>query len=210
LLTGVGTRALRSAIETRYPLDRFTEALRRVTTVARGPKPSAALREMGITPSILVPPPNTWREILAATGSRPESRIAVQEYGRPNAELLDGLRARGAEVTPVRVYRWDLPEDLAPLRQAVRELAAGGFDAVLFTTAIQVVHLFRIAREMGIEHDVAAALAKTFVASIGPTTTEMLEEYGIRPRLEPSQAKMGILVKEAADAAANRKMEGYV
>ena len=73
--------------------------------VARGPKPVAALREMGLVPAMVAPEPNTWREVLAATEGRPERRIAVQEYGRSNAELLDALRARGAEVTPVRVYQ---------------------------------------------------------------------------------------------------------
>ena len=52
-------------------------------------------------------------------------------------------------MTPVRVYQWDLPEDTGPLREAVRKLAAGEFDAVLFTTSIQVLHLFRIAAELG-------------------------------------------------------------
>jgi uroporphyrinogen-III synthase len=196
LLTGVGTRALRHAIG-----DSLASALRALTTVARGPKPAAVLREMGLAPSIAVPPPNTWREVLAATEGRPERRIAVQEYGRPNPELVDGFRARGAEVTAVRVYRWDLPEDLEPLRRAARELAAGRFGAVLFTTAVQVPHLFRIASELGVERQASEALARAFVASIGPATTEMLEEFGVRPALEASQGKMGILVREAAESA---------
>jgi uroporphyrinogen-III synthase len=199
LLTGVGTRQLARVLASRYPENAFPEALRRVTVVARGPKPAAALREMGLTPAVLAPEPNTWREVLVATEGRTEHFIAVQEYGRPNPELLAGLRARGAEVTQVRVYQWDLPEDTEPLRVAARRLAAGAFDDVLFTTAIQIAHLARVARDLGIEDAVLDALRKCRVCSIGPTTTEALEEFGIHPAMEPTHPRMGFLVKEAAE-----------
>src|SRR5579864_7712696 len=127
LLTGVGTRLLDQALATRYPPGRFAEALRGLTVVARGSKPVAVLREMNVTPHVIVPEPNTWHEVLAATAERPERRIAVQEYGKSSPELLDGFRARGAEVSTVRVYQWDLPEDTGPLREAARRIAAGEF-----------------------------------------------------------------------------------
>ena len=192
LLTGVGTRQL-----SRLLGPRFGEALRSPTVAARGPKPVAALREMGLTAAVVAPEPNTWRELLHALEGRTEKRIAVQEYGRSNAELLNGLRARGAEVTPVRVYQWDLPEDTAPLFEAARRLAAGEFRVVLFTTAIQVSHLALAAREQGIEDAAMEALRRCFVGSIGPTTTEALEEFGVTPAFEPSHPKMGVLVLEA-------------
>jgi uroporphyrinogen-III synthase len=197
LLTGVGTRLLDRALATRYPAGRFAEALRGLTVVARGPKPMAVLREMNV-PAILVPEPNTWRDVLAATDGRPERRIAVQEYGRPNPELLDGFRVRGAEVTAVRVYQWDLPEDTGPLREAARRVAAREFGAVLFTTSVQIAHLFQIAAEAGLEPQVRDGFSKMLVASIGPATSEALQEYGLRVDFEPSHPKMGVLVQEAA------------
>jgi uroporphyrinogen-III synthase len=163
----------------------------------------AVLREWDV-PAILVPEPNTWREVLAATASRPERRIAVQEYGKSNPELLQGFQARGAEVTAVRVYQWDLPEDTGPLREAARRVAAGEFGAALFTTSIQVAHLFRIAAEEGIEKQVLDGFSGMLVASIGPTTSEALEDYGIRVDFEPSHPKMGLLVQETAQLAASR------
>jgi uroporphyrinogen-III synthase len=193
LLTGVGTRQLSRALG-----PRFGEALHRLTLAARGPKPAAALRELGLVPAVVAPEPNTWRELLQALEGRPEKRIAVQEYGRSNPELLAGLRRRGAEVTAVRVYQWDLPEDSAPLHEAARRLAAGRFDVALFTTAIQVSHLALAAREEGIEGAALEALRQCFVGSIGPTTTEALEEFGVHPAFEPSHPKLGILVLEAA------------
>jgi uroporphyrinogen-III synthase len=199
LLTGVGTRQLNRLLSTRYPETAFADALRRITLVARGPKPTAALREMGLTPAIIAPEPNTWRELLRATEGCPERRIAVQEYGRTNPELLDGLRARGAEVTAVRVYQWDLPRDIGPLQEAVRRLAAGQFDVALFTTAVQIGHLARVAREQGMEDAALDGLRRCLIVSIGPTTTEALEEFGLRAEFEPSHPKMGFLVKEAAE-----------
>src|SRR5713226_8814950 len=145
LLTGVGSRLLNQVIETRWPAGAFADALRGVTVVVRGPKPMAVMREWNVPVAITVPEPNTWHEILAAVDGRPERRIAVQEYGRPSAELIDGLRARGADLTQVPVYQWDLPEDPGPLREAAKKLAAGEFDVIMFTTSIQVPHLLRVA-----------------------------------------------------------------
>lgn len=200
LLTGVGTRLLNQVIETRWPPGTFADALRQITVVARGPKPMAVLREWGV-PAILVPEPNTWREILAATDSRPEKRVAVQEYGRPSRELIDGLIARGAAVTSVPVYQWDLPEDLGPLREAVRRLAAGEIDVMLLTSSAQVDHLLRIAAEMGVEDAVRSACRRIVIASIGPTTSETLAELGLPADFEPSHPKMGLLVNETAQQA---------
>jgi uroporphyrinogen-III synthase len=202
-LTGVGARFLNKLLATRHAPERFAEALRNVAVVARGPKPVAALREMNVPVTVTVPEPNTWRELLAATEGRPERRIAVQEYGRSNPELLDGLRRRGAEVTAVRVYEWELPEDTGPLREAARRLASGEFSAAIFTTATQVHHLMRIASEMALHGPVRDALRQAVIASIGPTTSEALAEYGLSADLEPSHPKMGILVQEAAQRAAS-------
>jgi uroporphyrinogen-III synthase len=199
LLTGVGTRQLNRALSEAYHETAFVDALRKIAIAARGPKPVAALREMGLSPAVVAPEPNTWRELLKALEGRPEKRLAVQEYGRTNEDLLNALRERGAEVTPVRVYQWDLPEDPAPLKEAARRLAGSEFDVAMFTTATQIDHLMRIAEELGLETAVRGGLTRARIASIGPTTTEALEEFGFHPAMEPSHPKMGILVREAAE-----------
>jgi uroporphyrinogen-III synthase len=199
LLTGVGTRQLSRVIADRFPGQDFVSALSRLAIAARGPKPVAALREMGLVPAVVAPEPNTWRELLAALDGRPERRIAVQEYGRANPELLDGLRARGAEVTAVRVYQYGLPNDSDPLRRAARQLVSGEIPVALFTTAVQIMNLAAVAKDEGIEMEMLDALRKCRVMSIGPTTSEALEEFGIRPEFEPSHPKMGLLVREAAE-----------
>jgi uroporphyrinogen-III synthase len=200
-LTGVGTRALNKVLASRYPEEQFPEALRRITIAARGPKPLAALRELQVPVAVTAPEPNTWRELLAALDGRTERTIAVQEYGKSNPELLEALRQRGAEVTPVRVYQWDLPEDVGPLRQAVHRIAEGQADVAMFTTSIQIPHLFRIAAEEGLPDAMLQGLRRMAIASIGPTTTETLEEFGLEPDITPTHPKMGFLVKETAEQA---------
>ena len=166
------------------------------------------MREWNVPVAVTVPEPNTWREILAATEARPERKIAVQEYGRSSPELLEGLRARGAQVTTVPVYQWDLPEDTGPLREAARRLAAGQFDVAMFTTSIQILHLLRIAAEEKIEEQVRAALHRMVVASVGPTTSETLREHDLPVDFEPSHPKMGFLVSETAQRARYNRPQG--
>jgi len=207
-LTGVGTRALTGVAETLGPREEYAAALRRVRVVARGPKPVAALRELGVTPNVSAPEPNTWRELLHALDAEAASqptrglRIAVQEYGVASEELLAGLQERGARVTRVPVYRWALPVDVAPLRAAVRALAREEIDVVLFTTSIQVSHLLQIASEMSQEVPLRTGLRRCAIASIGPTTSEELRSHGLEADLEPSHPKMGFLVKEVAARSA--------
>lgn len=202
LLTGVGTRLLNDVLSTRFPEDSFKNFLRSLTVVVRGSKPMAVLREWGIPATVMVREPNTWREILAAIEGRAERKIVVQEYGRPALELIGGLRARGAEVSTVPVYQWDLPLDCGPLREAVKRLAAGEFEVAMFTTSIQIPHLLKIAAEENLETGVRRAMKKMVVASVGPTTSETLREFGFDPDLEPSHPKMGFLVNETAARAA--------
>ena len=198
LLTGVGTRLLWKTLLTRFAEDDLRAALARVTIVVRGPKPSAAIREMGLTPHVQVPEPNTWRELLVTMQPRTERRMAVQEYGKSNDALIDGLRAQGRDISTVRIYAWGLPADTAPLREAAARLARREFDVVLLTTSMQVVNLMKIAEEAGIEKAVVEGLRASRIASIGPTTSETLEEYGLKADFEPSHPKMGLLVNEVA------------
>lgn len=203
LLTGVGTRALADEIAEPLPRDRFVAALSKTRVVARGPKPAAVLREMGVPGFVLVPSPNTYRELLTTLdatwgASLAGMRAAVQEYGVPSDALHEGLRSRGIHVTPVRVYTWALPEDTAPLRHALHALARGEARIALFTTRAQVENALLVAAEEGIEPEVRAALLSGVVASIGPVCSDTLRAEGLPPDLEPEHPKMGHLVKESA------------
>ena len=128
-------------------------------------------------------------------------RVAVQEYGVSNPELLEGLRQRGAHVTPVPVYRWTMPDNLQPLQNLLQQILKGEIPVLLITNAVQVDHLIKVLENsMTIKalHDV---LATMMVASIGHVASERLRQHGFPIDLEPSHPKMGILVKEASHKA---------
>ncbi len=204
LMTGVGTRTLNEALRTQYPQERITAALRKTTLLARGPKPVAALKELGLEPAFTVPEPNTWREILATLSAKSDlrgQRIVVQEYGIPNPELIAALESRGASVASIPIYRWALPEDIGPLRAAMQKVLRAEADIALFTNGAQVDHVFKVAAGDKTDDGLRIALQKIVVASVGPVCTQVLEQFGLKPDLEPAHPKMGALIAECAASA---------
>jgi uroporphyrinogen-III synthase len=207
-LTGVGTRHLAQAIESVCSREQLVAALGRTKVVARGPKPMAVLREFGVPVTVAVPEPNTWRELLKALDDNRDKvplqgqYVAVQEYGVPSTEMYAGLAERGAKVFPVHVYKWEPPEDTAPLRDAISSLSRGEIDVAMFTSSVQIHHLLQFAEEMKLREQLMKGLKQAVVVSIGPTTSETLRSFGINVDMEPSHPKMGFMVKEAAEQSA--------
>jgi uroporphyrinogen-III synthase len=204
--TGVGVRALIKTVSQHIDGEKFLAALRSVKIAARGPKSSSALRESRIPITVVAPEPFTWRVLVQAMEEKFGSKltgmnIAVQEYGTSNPELLTALAEKSVSITRVPVYQWALPEDVQPLREAVIALAHGHVDVVLFMNAGQVAHLFLMAERMGYTDTLYEGFRSTVIGSIGPSTTEGLSIYRLVPDFEPSQSKMGFLIKEIAEAA---------
>lgn len=210
-MTGVGAKALLEVIESRLDRATFFQALQECCVIVRGPKPTSVLREWGVRIDHRAPEPNTWRELLSVidaglqfppTANATELRnqtIAIQEYGLPSHELYDALKERGANVLPVPVYRWELPEVTQPLETAIRDCVAGGFDVLLLTSAQQIRNVLEIASRMGLRESFLAAANRLVVGSIGPTCSEALREVGLHVDLEPSHPHMGHLVRESLD-----------
>src|SRR5829696_2735157 len=114
--TGVGFRGwLEAADAWDLPL---VEHLRSARVLARGPKARGAIRGGGLVDA-WSPESESSVEVLShllsgAEGPLEGRRIAVQLHGDPLPDLVAGLRDSGAEVLTVPVYRWVLPEDVAP------------------------------------------------------------------------------------------------
>jgi uroporphyrinogen-III synthase len=200
--TGVGVRLLVESQRSRLSASAWALALSKTKVVARGPKPAAALRELGARLDFQVPEPNTWHETLALLDERlPVAglRVAVQEYGKPVPELTDGLAKRGALVTRVPIYRWALPEDIGPLIAALNEIIERRIRVALFTAGQQVEHVLQVAAEAGIENGVRAAFAEhVVIGSIGPSTSAVLRAHGFPVDIEPEHPKSGHLVAAVA------------
>jgi uroporphyrinogen-III synthase len=207
LLTGVGTRTMVDALAIHYSRERIVALLGSVPILARGPKPVAALKELGLQPAFTAPEPNTWKEVLAVLDSNVQLKgkhIAVQEYGVTNQELLSGLEGRGAKILRVPVYRWALPEDIVPLQAAIHEIVTAKADIVVFTSAIQVENVFQVAQQDGLDSKLPESLARTLLVSIGPVCSEALARFGLEPDFEPEHPKMGFMIGELAASAQNR------
>jgi len=204
-LTGVGVRTLALAVESACTREQLAALLNQVTIVARGPKPVAALRELSVRVSLTVPEPNTWRDLLSLLDQKREECpldgrcVAVQEYGISNPELCAGLEERGARVRPVPVYQWALPEDIGPLREAIRSILCGEVQMMLVTSAVQVRHLFQVAQSMASQDTLREALSRVVIASIGPLTSEELQSCGLSVDFQCTHPKLGFLVQEAAE-----------
>lgn len=207
-MTGVGARALVEVAESVCPREEFLSALAHTRVVVRGPKPAAAMRDFNVPITLTVPEPNTWREIVSALDANQSAvplagrRIAVQEHGTPSPQLYEELRRREAQVFPVHVYRWELPEDIGPLKNAIGALVRDEVDIVMFTSRVQFLHADQVAEEMGLGDQFRRALNRATIASIGPVASETLRQDGIRVDFEPSHPKMGYLVKEVAEKTA--------
>jgi uroporphyrinogen decarboxylase len=200
-LTGTGARTLFDVLKTHGPLREILATLAQKKIIARGPKTAELLKELGLNPTVSLTEPNTSREILAAVdamGTLEGQTVAVQEYGSTPKGLIEGLVQRGAKVVRVPVYRWALPEDTGPLREALRAVAEGKADIVLFTNSNQISHVLQLAQEEGIEKEFREGLRRMVVASVGPVCSEYLDEYGVPVDLQPELPKMDSLVEEAS------------
>jgi uroporphyrinogen-III synthase len=200
--TGVGTQYLLSVVAASGLAEPFLAALKKVQIVARGPKPVAALGESGIRVSVSVPESYTWREVLDATANLKCRSVAVQEYGVPNPELVVSLQQRGLIVTPIAIYRWDFPEDLQPLEEAVRRTCDGWCHAVIFLSSVQFTNLLRIAERSAVRDATLLSLQRdVVVVSIGPVMTDTLIREGIRPDFEPKHPKLAACIREFSERA---------
>ncbi len=202
-LTGVGTDSLFESLKDRLTEEVLSNAIRKTLVAVRGPKPAAALVKRGIKPDLKAPEPNTWEDLISEfekiSVDLSNKCVAIQEYGAPSEQLYEWLRGQGAEPMPVSIYRWELPDDVAPLQAAIRGMVDGQFDLILWTSAQQFVHVVQVAEAMGLKAEWLRACGDCINASIGPTATARIKEFGILPALEPSHPKMAHLVREAIE-----------
>ncbi|PRY50756.1 uroporphyrinogen-III synthase [Geodermatophilus tzadiensis] len=196
--TGVGFRGWLEAAEAwDLPL---VEHLRGARVLARGPKARGAIRGGGLVDA-WSPASESSAEVLehllsGAEGALAGRRVAVQLHGDPLPDFVAALRATGAEVLTVPVYRWVLPEDVGPLRRLVGSVVAGAVDAVTFTSAPAAASLLSEAAELGLRDGVVAALSGPVLpVAVGPVTAAPLEAAGIRT-VQPERSRLGALARE--------------
>src|SRR5215475_6034379 len=171
-LTGVGARFLVAEAESMGVKEDFLDALGKLTIVVRGPKPVAALRQLGVRIDVIPGNPTTEGVIEALRNRDLQGRrVGVQLYGTPNLQLVSALEARGANVTPVQVYAYGTAADSSSVSALIAKILNGDIQVVAFTSAPQVRMLFDFARQFGNSETLAAKLKDSIViASIGEVT----------------------------------------
>jgi len=194
--TGVGTRALFQAADVLGLGAELATLLAAAIVVVRGPKPTGELNARRIRIDRRAQSPFTTDDVLDALADVDLTGVPVlvQRYGAENAGLRAALEARGAEVREIATYRWALPQDLSPLRQLLESLTEQGVDAVVFTSAVQVQHLFQVAALEGRADRIVGDLRRCLIASIGPVCTRALRQLGLEPDFEASPPKLGPLI----------------
>ncbi len=200
--TGVGVKELIGEAEKLQRVEELLTALHNVTVVCRGPKPSAVLKRYDVPIAASAREPHTSTELIEVLEPLRlmGTSVGVVHYGERNTLVTQFLREKGADVEELCLYEWLLPDDIEPLRTLVRDIIARHVDAIVFTSQIQVRHLFLIAEELSLTAELADALqSKTIVASIGPTCTGVLHSYGVTPHVIPEHPKMGHLIKTLAE-----------
>jgi uroporphyrinogen-III synthase len=196
-MTGVAVSLLFGEAEKISRRPELVSALKKVTTIARGPKPTAALRGFGVSPTLTARESFTTAEVIDAFGSihLKGKRVLLFHYGERSESLAETLTARGAAVDEKWLYRWQLPEDTTGLAGLVQKIVAGEVDALAVTCQIQFRHLFQVAEGLGAERDLVDALnGRTVVAAVGPTCQAILLAHGVNVDVVPDHPKMGPLV----------------
>ena len=189
LMTGEGLRRL-CGFAARAGHDvSFRDALGRMRTITRGPKPARALRELELVPTIRAPAPTTDGVIAALSGLDLRGRrIGAQLYPEADARLVEFLSTAGASPDPVLPYAYVPESDPAAVIALVKEIAGGRVDVVAFTSAAQVIRLFEIAGEAGDEASLHGTLRRTAVAAVGPVVAGELRRRGIEPAIMPTDS----------------------
>jgi uroporphyrinogen-III synthase len=199
--TGIGFRGWMEAADGWGLGDQLTGTLRSARILARGPKARGAIRAAGLVDD-WSPESESTTEVLEHLLARGAlgMRIAVQLHGEPLSDFVAALRAAGAEVVQVPVYRWVPPEDVAPLHRLVELIATRRLDAVAFTSAPAAVSLLTTAAELGRRDALVDAMRSDVLAAcVGPVTAAPLERADI-PTVQPARFRLGSLVREVVHA----------
>jgi uroporphyrinogen-III synthase len=198
-MTGVAASLLFEVAEQDGRRQELVRGLSQVTTVARGPKPTAALRGFGVPPTLTAREPFTSAELIDALSGLPlEGRsVLLFHYGERSATLAETLRARQVVLSECWLYRWLMPDDTRELGALVASIIAGEVDALVITCQVQFRHLFEVARQLALGHALLEALASgsVIVAAMGPTCHATLQAHGVPVHVMPEVPKMGPLIR---------------
>ena len=163
------------------------EALKTARKIARGPKPIAALRKLGLGVDVVAENPTT-DGVRALLSNLPlqGTRVGVQLYPQADeAAIRTALERAGATFDPVLPYQYVSDESDERVALLIKEMAAGRIDLIAFTSSPQVRRLTEVARRLGLQAELARAYEKTRIAAVGPLTADAVAQAGGRTAIQP-------------------------
>ncbi|MGL6060733.1 MAG: uroporphyrinogen-III synthase [Bradyrhizobium sp.] len=188
LMTGEGLRRLMKVVRRISVEQEFVAALRKTRTLARGPKPGKALREIGLEPQMTTEKPTS--EGVAEMLSRLDlggRRVGLQLYpDKDHGALIGAIEAQGAEPDWVLPYVYDTRAADANIVTAIEEMARGRVDAIALTNLGQIRRLIDTAKQHGWEDRLREGLAQTPIASVGPAVSDELKSHGLAAAIYPA------------------------
>jgi uroporphyrinogen-III synthase len=208
--TGQGFRGWLEAADGWGLADALHGVLSSATVLARGPKARGAIRGAGLREAWSADETEASPEVLdhLLTTGVVRRRVALQLHGDPMDEFRSALRAAGAEVVDLRVYRWEPPPDLPALDALLDAVVAGGVDTVTFTSAPAVDGFVHRADDRGMRAEVLDALRGPVLATcVGPVTAAPLERLGV-PSIAPERFRLGAMVRRLEEHCADRAARG--
>jgi uroporphyrinogen-III synthase len=199
--TGIGVRGWLTAASSWGGEDELTATLTASRVIARGAKAAGAIAALGVDVWWRAPS-ESLDEVLARLLEEPldGATVAFQLHGTDSPEFVAAIRAAGATVIEVPVYRWEAPETPDASRALITRVCNGDVDAVTFTAAPAIEHFFALARDDGHEDDVRTALNSRVAATVvGPFCARAARDHGIDEVVEPVAARMGSMVRALTD-----------
>lgn len=197
ITTGIGLETLLDISEKIGVKEKFVHLLQSADVASRGYKSLSVLKKLAISP-VAVDEDGTTSGLINALQdySFEGKKVAVQLHGDAAPQLIAFLEQRGANVLQLLPYQHTPPKQ-ETVELFCRELIEGTFDAVCFTTAIQVRSLFHYAKLHGLHQNVLDAFVKDVLAvAVGKVTAEALKEEGINNYLAPERERMGAMIME--------------
>jgi uroporphyrinogen-III synthase len=206
--TGIGMRAWLTAADSWGLGEALTATLQNAEVLTRGPKAAGFLVTIGCDVA--------WR---GASGRLAEAvdyllerpldgvRVALQRDGSDADDAARALRAAGADVVEVDVYRWSRPEDETAATRLLDACCAREVDAVTFTSRPAIENLFALAAERGQVDALRAACAKAVVpVVVGPVAYESAIDNGLSSAVASPRPLLGAMVNTVVDALSERRI----
>ncbi len=205
-LTGEGVRRLLGFAEREGLRDPVLRALAASRIVTRGPKPVQALKELGLSPTLVADAPTTAGVISSLQGHDLRNRtVGVQLYDESNPALTEFLEQAGATVRAVRPYVYTPRAENDQVARLVEEAAEGELHFLVFTSSPQVDRFFEVIAGNGLEARWQGALGRFRVAAVGPLVAENLRRRGTPVAVCPDQ---GFVMKNLVQQIKKAWQEG--